>query len=250
MKQSLNELSNFSIEAKDGLKGNVKDFLFDEERWVIRYLEADLGLIFSGKKVLISKMFLKKPEWKNFHFPVELDKSDIEKCPGLEENLPVSRKYEEELNKSYDLVNYWDGSYIPSAGMETMSYLARPIRIPSKKIDEKDIDTKLRSFKEVIGYNVKAIDGKLGHVEDLIIDDEDWQIIYAVVDTKNWVPWGKKVLISIPRLGEISYVNKEVSINLYKDMIENAPEFTSIKTVNENYEKELVIFYKNLFDNH
>jgi sporulation protein YlmC with PRC-barrel domain len=191
-------------------------------------------------------MCLKKPDWNNFNFPIELDKSDIEKSPKLENNLPVSRKYEEEMNKSYKLLNYWEEPVLATVGIGITSYLDRPIKIPTKKVDEKDIDTKLRSFNEIIGYNINAIDGKLGHVEDLIIDDVDWQIVYVVVNTKNWLPWSKKVLIAIQWMEEISYVNKEVKINLHTNTIEKAPEYDSIKTVSESYEKELHGFFENL----
>ena len=68
MKRSLKELTGYAVKAKDGIKGNVIDFLFDEEKWIIGYLEADLGTIFSGRKVLIPKIFLKEPEWSSHNF--------------------------------------------------------------------------------------------------------------------------------------------------------------------------------------
>jgi hypothetical protein len=243
MKRNLKELKGYSLEAKDGIEGKVKDFLFDEERWIIRYLEADLGTLFSSDKVLISKTFLKEPDWRNSIFPVELDKSDLEKSPRLESDLPVSRKYEEKLNKSYKLVNYWEQPYVPPVGVGAMGYMARPIKVPTKKIDEKNIDTNLRSFEEVMDYTINAKDGKLGHIENLIIDDEDWQIVYAVVDTKNWLPWSKKVLIAIQWMEEISYVNKEVKINLNTDTIKNAPEYDESKLIDELYEKSYFNYY-------
>ena len=49
----------------------------------------------------------------------------------------------------------------------------------------------LRSTREVIGYYIEATDGDIGHVEDFLIDDENWATRYMVVDTVNWWP-GKK----------------------------------------------------------
>jgi hypothetical protein len=34
-----------TLQAKDGTKGTVKDFIFDEESWIIRYLKTDLGFV-------------------------------------------------------------------------------------------------------------------------------------------------------------------------------------------------------------
>ena len=68
----MNELRGYQIATKDGTKGKVKDFLFDEDQWVVRYLEADLGFIFPGRKILIPRIFLKEPNWRRHHFPLDL----------------------------------------------------------------------------------------------------------------------------------------------------------------------------------
>jgi len=193
MKRSINELTGYTIDAVDGTKGIVRDFLFDEEEWNIRYLEADLGLIFSGRKVLIPNKFLKSPDWSSHSFPVAIDKSSIEECPELAENLPVSRRYEEELNKYYESNDYWSNTYVVPVGQPGLIHTPRPIPIPNKIIDEQEIDTSLRSFKELKGYKVIGSDGQIGQVDDIIVDDMSWQIVYLVVDTSNWMEWSKKV---------------------------------------------------------
>jgi|AntRauTorckE5430_2_1112549.scaffolds.fasta_scaffold03691_4 sporulation protein YlmC with PRC-barrel domain len=238
MKRSLNELIGYEIQGKDYTKGNVKDFLFDEDEWVIKYLDADLVLL-SGRKILIPKIFLKEPDWSNHQFPIELSKTDVEKCPELAENLPVSKKYEHELNKHYKTNDYWPYSHVSPVGAPGVTYPPRPVKIPSKMIDEKELDTSLRSFSEIKGYYIKTLDGKIGHIDDIIIDDTDWQIVYAVVDTSNWLPWSKKVLISPHSMDEISYLDQEIEINLTTETIESAPAFDSSKPMNEEYEKEL-----------
>lgn len=47
-------------------------------------------------------------------------------------------------------------------------------------------DTHLRSALEVSGYVIRALDGDLGHVEDVLFDDVNWATRYLVVDTSNW----------------------------------------------------------------
>lgn len=56
-------------------------------------------------------------------------------------------------------------------------------------------DQHLRSAREVMGYRIRAKDGKVGHVEDFLVDDAAWMIRYLIVNTRNWLP-GKKVLVS------------------------------------------------------
>lgn len=57
MKYSLSNLTDYCIETNDGIKGTVEDFLFDEERWIVRYLVADLGFVLPGKKVIIPRLY-------------------------------------------------------------------------------------------------------------------------------------------------------------------------------------------------
>jgi hypothetical protein len=53
----------------------------------------------------------------------------------------------------------------------------------------------LRTIKELHDYTIGAIDGVIGHVKDLYLDDQAWVVRYLVVDTGGWLS-GKKVLIS------------------------------------------------------
>lgn len=242
MKQSLKILkSYYNINTNDKLKGNIKDFLFDEKQWIIRYVDADFGNTFSPYKVLIPKVFFKNPEQENNIFPTSLSKQEIEKCPKIEDHLPVSRKYEEELNKHFDVKPYWMvAAYMGTAGAY---YPPRPISVPTKSVSEKDIDTILRSFDEVKGYHVEAKDGKIGHIDDLLIDYQDWQIVYAVIDTSNWLPWSKKVIIPIDKMSEVSYTNQLVKIKMKKESIKNAPEYNPDEMIEEEFEKGIFDFY-------
>jgi hypothetical protein len=61
--------------------------------------------------------------------------------------------------------------------------------------------------KEVNGYDIEASDGNIGHVEDFILEDKTWALRYVVVDTRNWLPGGKKVMLSL------NWVKKSVGRN-------------------------------------
>jgi hypothetical protein len=110
-------------------------------------------------------------------------------------------------------------------------------------MEEENMDTNLRSFKEVRGYHIEAIDGEIGHVDDLIIDDEDMQVIYGVIDTSNWLPWSKKVLLSIEWMNKISYVRKHIKVNLNRETIKEGPGYDPTEIIDEQYEKSIYDFY-------
>lgn len=223
MKHSLKKLSGYSVTTKDGKEGKINDFLFDEKRWVIRYLEVDFGSFLNMKKALIPRSFIENPDQDNEIIKLALEGKDIEACPDIEKGIPISRAYEAELNKYYNINHYW--MVDPAAVEVPVLYPPRPLGIPGKAIDEDDLDTSLRSYNEVEGYHINALDGKLGHIDDIIADDYDWQIVHLIADTSNWLPWSKKVIMPLNFLDEISYAKQEVSISLKKDTIKNAPEY-------------------------
>lgn len=244
MKRSLNNLLKYTLKSRDGSEGNVKDFLFDDESWVIRYLEADFGNLFSSKRVLIPRVFLGEPDWENKQFPIELSEELIESGPDIQEHAPVSRQYEAELIKHFDLTPYWPYTYAePSGG--SMFFPPRPLVVPPVPTDmkEEDVDTNLRSFREVEGYHLLTQQEETGSIVDLIVDDEDWQIVYAVIDFIKWLPMSKKVLISIEGMEEISYVEQHVKVDMTREQLESAPEYDPDKVLNVEEEKELYDFF-------
>ncbi len=249
MKRSLKELIGYSIQASDGEKGKVYDILFDDEAWIIRYLEADLGTLFSQKRVLVPRFYLGEPNWEEKHFPIELTKEKIENSPDMESDLPFSRQYEKELMEHYDLKPYWPIKIVPYMGKENMFNPDMQFKTPKKVIREEEIETHLRSFIEIQGYTVHANDDQFGHIEDLIIDDDDWQILYVVMDTKNLLSWSKKVMLPIEVVDKISFLNQEANVSLSKETIKNAPEYDPDIPVNVEYEKVLYDFYGRKINN-
>ena len=241
MKRSLKELIAYAIEATDGTKGSVKDFLFDELNWKLRYVEVDLGwAIFPGKKVLIPQRLLKTPQWTESNFPISLSKEKLEDCPKSIDHQPISRRDEEMLNKYYNLDNYW----IPQENYATTNRtIIGEDRLTTRYLNANP-DTFLRSFNQVEGYTIKSLDEKFGHIEDLIVNDENWQIEYFIVDTRNWVPWSKKVLIDIAHIKDIHHREKEVVINLTTDAIKSAPAFDQEALINGDYERRIGAYYR------
>jgi hypothetical protein len=243
MKRSLKNLIGYSIEAKDGTKGSIKDFLFDDDSWTIRYAEADLGKILPGKKVLIPRVFLKDPDWNMGHFPVELTKDEVENCPPLEEHMPVSRKYEEKLNAHYGIDNYWPIAHVPPFGSPSLIKPATPVRVPRKVIDEEEIDTHLRSFNEVKGYHLECSDKKRGKIDDFIIDVENWQVVYVIADIGHWYTRSKKIMLAVSWMKEINYTGNVVQIDIHSSVLEQAPEFDPSVPANIEYEKKVYDYY-------
>lgn len=239
MKHSLNEISTYAIKTIDEAEGNVKDILFDEVEWIVRYVETDFGIELSGTRKLIPRVFFKNPNWDEQHFPVKLTKFDLKDCPDIALHLPISRIYEQKVYEHFKEDEYWLQSYITPFGIPAITHPIPSMGVSERMIDERKLKTHLRSFQEIKGYEVHALDGNIGQINNIIIDDKDWSIRYAVIDTSSWLPWSKNVLIGVNWMDEISYTSKQIKINLDVETIKSAPEFDHSEPIDEKYEKML-----------
>jgi len=242
MLRSVKEIKGYLLQAQDGEIGRCKDFLFDDERWTVRYMMADTGKWLPGREVVISPIPLGKPDWAAKVFPVELTKQQIEDCPALDTNAPVSRQYEIQHFKHYGWPYYWMGNGLWGIG----KYPSIPMPgVQPEQETENDIEPEkshLRSVDEVTGYHIQAEDGDIGHVEDFIVDDAIWIIRYLVVDTKNWLP-GRSVLVSPEWIETISWEDKKVCVDLTKEAIQDSPAYDPSAPVNREYEIRIYDYY-------
>jgi len=247
MLRSTKEIIGYPIHALDGEVGKVNDFLFDDQKWGLRYLVVSTGGWLSNRKVLISPRHLLSPETgvSTKHFPVDLTKQKIEESPPLEKDAPLSQQFEEEYAKYYNHPPYWSGAQL--WGLSLYPSGNRPLPTSSEVRDhdravEKISQRHLRSIDEVIGYHIAATDGEIGHIEDFIVDTDDWKIRYFVVDTRNWLP-GKKVLIGIDWINSFRWSREVAEVAMAKDQIKGAPEFDATAPINRSYEQQLYDFY-------
>lgn len=232
MLNSAKSLKGYQLECLDGHIGKAREFYFDDRHWTVRYLVADTGNWLASHQVLLSPYALVGVMSDEGRIVVNLTKKQIQESPSLDTDKPVSRQYEEDYNGYYGWPNYWSG---------TDMWGNYPIiRRDHEQIDfpannERTWDTHLRSTQDVTGYNILAIDGEIGHVDDFIIDDETWAIRYLVIATRNWLP-GKKVLISPEWVKSANWKDLNVSITLSCEEIRESPEFTKDSLPSRDYE--------------
>jgi hypothetical protein len=242
MLRSVKEIKGYMLRARDGDIGRCKDFLFDDQIWVIRYMVADTSKWLPGKKVLISPISLGEPDYVSRLFPVRLNKMQIEQSPELDTDAPVSRQYEIKYHEYFGWPYYW-------RGVETWGPYSYPAPLYAYKgkevvnVEPENGDPYLRSAKEVTGYRIQARDGEIGHVEDFIVDDRPWNIRYMIVDTRNWLPGSRKVLISPDWINSIDWLEREVAVDLNVEEIKESPEYDPSAPVNREYEARLYDFY-------
>ena len=242
MLRSVKEIKGYMLRAKDGDIGRCKDFLFDDQIWVDRYMVADTGKWLPDKKVLISPISLGEPDYASRIFPVRLSKNQIEHAPALDTDAPVSRQYETKYHEYFGWPYYW-------RGVETWGPYTYPVHLYAYKpkdvvnVESENGDPHLRSAKEVMGYRIQARNGEIGHVEDFIVDDRPWNIRYMIVDTRKWLPGSQKVLISTDWINSIDWLERQVAVDLNVEEIKESPEYDPSAPVNREYEVGLYDFY-------
>ncbi len=238
------ELFGYKILATNGNIGKVHDFYFDDEVWIIRYMIADAGGWLTHLGVLIFPIALSQPDWKNRAFPVKMTKEKIEASPEIDAHKPVSRQNELDLSKHYQWPAYWVLSEVSSPiEAETIMKSIKQADQEYEDKEEEGLNLHLRSTRKVMGYHIHAKDGDIGHVEDFIVDDEEWILRYLVIDTRNWLPGGKKVSISPDWVEDVEWALTKVHVNLTVEKIKGGPEYHPVEPVNREYEIQLYDFY-------
>src|SRR6185312_7284734 len=122
------------LEATNGEIGEVTDFYFDDQNWIMVYLIVKTGHWLSGRKVLISSYSVERGMGRPGRFPVNLTMEQIASSPDIDTDKPVSRQQVFELYGHYDWQNSWgSGSY--AGGFTAMA--GRPV-IDEKIVSEAD----------------------------------------------------------------------------------------------------------------
>jgi hypothetical protein len=227
MLRSVQQLYGAKLGATDGELGHVKDFYFDDQNWVVRYLVADTGSWLSGHQVLISPHALGNMDRAGKLLFVNLTREQIEHSPSIESHKPVSRQYEEEYYRYYGWPYYWQGSGLwGMSGFPVLELPSKPFpseQAPAIGQPPERADAHLRSTKAVNGYRLQASDGTIGHVCDFMTDDKSWAIGQLVIKTGHRLS-GREVQLPTSKVDRISYEESTVIISMTKQAVEQSPE--------------------------
>jgi hypothetical protein len=227
MLRSLKQLYGDRLGASDGEIGRIKDFYFDDQNWVVRYVVADTGFWLPGRLVLLSPH-----AFSDFHRDgairrVNLTRAQIEKSPAIKTHEPVSRQFEAEYYRYYEWPTYWDGG--ATSGLDGYPAATAPYLGPNQLADcaarpPADGDPHLRSAQALAGYKIHASDGDIGHVADFIVHEKCWEITHLVVATGHWYA-DKEIAIAPKHVERISYKGRTVFVGVTKKAIQGAPEY-------------------------
>jgi len=259
MLNSLHRLQGEKIRATDGELGSLVQVFFDDQAWAIRYLVVDTGRWLPGREVLISPYAITPPfvagmdEGRerlgaNGGIDVALTREQVRHSPDVDTHQPVSRRHERDLLSYYAYPDYWEGGGLWAWGGYPL-VLAAPPALPAstpeeiaarrRESDVAALDVHLRSSAEVTGYDIQASDDSIGHVEDFLFDDTSFAIRYLVVDTRNWWPGGRRVLLATHWIDRIEWESRSVHVTLTRAQVRSSPPWDLDKALDRDAERHL-----------
>ena len=242
-------LIGFDIEASDGSIGTVSDFLFDDTTWAFRWLVVDNSTWLKERRLLVHPSSIGKVAHDRRALTVGLTMAEIEGSPNIRCDEPVSRQMQINLYDYYGESPFWEGGGYFGGGAIASPFSPPPIQAGTAAaspgtdpLGEGERDPHLRSATAVSGYHVHGVDGSIGHVENLLIDDSRWEIHYFIVDTRNFWP-GKHVLLSPHAVTAIDWACHEIKVNLTCETVKISPEWNPTDAINTQFQQRLHTHY-------
>jgi uncharacterized protein YrrD len=203
MLHDLDSLIGSSVIATDGEMGSIRNVLFDDRSWTIRYLVVDVGSWLTRRDVVLAVTAVEQPDWVKKTFHVRLMKEQVRNSPDVDTKKPVSRQQEIAMKEYYGLPVFWlDTEYFPLPAVPA----GRDYPVHAEE------NSHLRSAWDVAGYEVWATDGDIGRVEGFIMDDASWHLGYLDVKGGNWLH-SRSVLVPTRWVNSISWANHRVNLH-------------------------------------
>jgi hypothetical protein len=136
---STNDLENYSISAIDGHIGHVKDFYFDDDAWVIRYLVVDTESWLSSRRVLISPIAIHDADRAERTLPVSISMAQVKASPDFDTEKPLSRQDEISYLGYFGYPFYWGGTCMWGDGMYPYAmmpgYIGYGLNRPARELE-------------------------------------------------------------------------------------------------------------------
>ncbi len=202
MQCDLKGLIGSPVVATDGEMGSVRDFLFDDQSWKVRYLVVDVGNWLKRRDVVLPITVLEKPDWANKTCRAHLTKDQVRNSPDVDAEMPVSRQQEIAMHDYFGPLASWIDSEFGMLPMPTgMKYPVHTVEV-----------LHLRSTSHMLGYQVWATDGEFGILEGFVMDEASWHLGYLEVKSGDWLQ-NRSVLVPTRWVQSVSWTEFHIHLH-------------------------------------
>lgn len=217
-----NDVLGYRIGVDGAPAAVLRDLLIGQDSATVRYLVTDSEAWLATSSVLLAPGVVVGIDRDQQMLQTGLDRALLDRAPGLPRGTPPGREHERRLHDHFGWTPYWDSAGDDPAGG--------------------DRDEQLLSARHLIGFYAQAVDGAVGHVEDLIVDLQAWQVRYLEIDTRNWVP-GRRVLVAPGWLHAIDRPNRTVALDLSRELVRSSPPYDRKAPLDRSLEENLYRHY-------
>ncbi len=207
MLRPLNGMIGFRLLADNKITSKVSDFLFAAPDWRVQYVVLTVGVWLHKRSILVPWTALNRPVGRMDVIPVNLTREDLKHCSELTSLLPLPR-------------------FNHRAHEPGWSDHGQP-RFP------------LCSAEALQGATVEGMDGRLGVVDDLIVDDEDWQLHYYVLRVAR-PEHDHLTLAAVHWTEQFLEKRNTVGLDLSRETVHNSPPYEPSAPINRDYDGNLV----------
>jgi hypothetical protein len=204
------ELTRYEVRARDGELGKLEDVAFDDRSWQVRYLVIDTGSS-PGQRALMHPLVVRGCDPDRRLVELTVSRRQVETSPAFDIVQPASWASAERYYRHFGWPPYW-----PQRGFGAAAEPGDP---------------HLRSGREVPGWEVQGRDGRIGYVDDLLVDTGLWSIRFLLVSTGEF--WSKKAVLLAPAAAkQIDWNEKRVHVDRDRDGIRRGPAWQSAPLLN------------------
>ncbi len=239
MFRSLRDLLNYALFAGGMNCGKISEFIIDDFNWVVRYLVVNTG----SRSVIVSVRSVHEinPVAQTIEASLEpaLLQKSLEYIPGQE----VSREQEILLSEHYGWGRYWEEEALPNTMPGDLTAIPlvemelnkeNLVPVTGGEPNPLEVENHLRHLTDLIGYSVQARNGSAGKLCDLIVQEENCDIPYLVIESGR-ILGGKKVLVSPQWVQTLQWGQSNLQIDLNRETIQNSPEFHPEDLLDEGF---------------
>ncbi len=193
------------LRTRDNRTALLRDVLFDDRSWSVRYLVARLRHLFGHEDVLLSPEQLGDTAWPTGELHTSLSMVEVEAAPRLLSDPPVAKQGELKVSRMVAWEAYWTGLFDRFTDFG---------------------DPHLRNTRAVTGHRVYGLDSEAGFIDNFVLDDQDWRVRYLIVRLGKHLS-SRRVMVDPNLVDSINWEGHGVWIHLPKKSIEQCQEFVA-----------------------